>query len=175
MKLHLTFCLAITIALSACRKEERLILDNVERVLPGSWEIESFEISGHGSGVTYDGVDFYHDTIMYGVGEIDISSFRIQELDLQNPDAPPVPCVVSVGNEVFPYQIDHIFISGEDAFGGFRSSVTGVDTIDTLGEQFLSSSRIFNNNYYIVVVSEEHVRLEKGNDREGHVIVLRRL
>jgi hypothetical protein len=174
--MHKYILLAVAVStVLACDKDERQLLNRTEDILPGSWYIESVRLPGNGHGITYAGVTFYHDTILYDIGTIDISSFDIQQLDLQNPNPPPVPCVLSVFNEVFPYQVDRLFISVDEAFGSFSSSAQGVNIIDTPGEIFLSDSRIFRNNYYIVIVAVDHIRLERGNDREGHVITLKRI
>ncbi|HZY10423.1 MAG TPA: hypothetical protein VFF29_04650 [Bacteroidota bacterium] len=168
--------LLLTLALSfSCNLEEGRLLNRVEDVLPGNWHIESVELPGYGLGITYEGNTFYNDTILYDVGTIEIAPFDIEKLDLQNPNAPPVPCLLTIKTEAFPYQIKRLFISGDEAFSNFGYAGEGVNIIDTPGEEFIWSSDIFDNNYYIVIIDDNHIRLEKGNNRDGHVLTLERM
>ena len=168
--------LFLTLPLSfSCNLEEGRLLNRSEDVLPGTWQIESVALPGYGLGITYEGNTFYGDTILYDVGEIEIEQFQSSRLDLQSTDGYHVPCTLTLKNEIFDYRIDRLFISGDELFAGFRPSGEGVNIIDTPGEEFLSTSHIFNNNYYIVIIDDNHIRLEKGNNRQGHVLTLERM
>lgn len=173
MKSTTTALLLVAICLS-CNREEQHLITLAETVLPGKWRIEAVEIPGN-CGMIYQGTSIRTDTIIFDVGTIEIDQFSIATLDFDY-EIPGVNCSVNIMNEEFPYMIKHIFITGSEIFAYFRwNGPQGVFEISTPGKEFLSSSHIFNENYYVVVEDNNHIQLEKGNDREGRVIHMVRM
>ena len=157
-----------------CNREEQHLLSTAETVLPGNWYIEAVELPGT-YGTTYQGSTIRSDTIIFDVGTIEIDQFSIAELEFDYA-VPGVNCSVEILNEEFPYMIKHIFISGSEIFAYFRwNGPQGAFEISTPVEEFIWSSHIFNANYYVVVKDNDHIQLEKGNDRERHVIHMVRM
>lgn len=167
--------LCITLLLG-CNQEEKHLIRSAELVLPGEWHIETVELPKFAQGVTYQGNTIFSDTILHDLGEIYIPEIDAFSFSLSNTNPPPVPCVLTIEQEVFDYQITRVFIVGKmEIFSTFDPAPHGISIVDTPGEEFLFSSRIFKDNYFIVIVDKNHVRLERGNDREDQVIVLKRI
>ncbi len=176
MKTNHIFSLLITAMTLGCIKEETGLLHSAEKVVPGIWQIESVQLPRNGSGVTYQGNTFIADTTLFDVGRIEINNFSTDTLSPQINDQHRVKCVVTIGNETFPFCINHLGLSGSEIFSGFEwNGPPGIDTIDTPGEQFIWSAFIFNNNYIIQIVNEDNIVLRKASDQNGHVITLKRM
>jgi hypothetical protein len=152
------------------------LLSQAESALPGSWHIESIRLPGYGLGITYQGQTFYSDTILYEVGELEITSFSGDTLSYSDSQFGNVECTLLMDNQVFPVGIRTLFISGDEIFSGFEyNGPEGTFPIVTNAEKFFWSSNIFNNNYFIRIIDEDYVQLAKANDSDDHVITLRRL
>ena len=163
--------------LLGCTNERMKLLSEAEKVLPGNWRIESVRLPKDGLGITYQGNTFIADTILFEVGSIEINNFSADTLPhLANHQHGKVKCNLTIGNEVFPIAITRLFISGDEIFSGFEyNGPHGTFPINTDGEKFFWSSRIFNDNYIITIINEDKVELGKSNDRHDHVITLNRL
>lgn len=158
-----------------CASDQVQLLRQSEDVLPGDWNIVSIQLPKYGTGVTYQGNTFITDTILYDVGSIYISEFSADTLSLQNISQSVVSCTLQIGDEYFPYGLDALFISGDEIFSGFTyNGPAGIDTINTPGKAFIWSSYVFNNNYFISILDENHVVLSKASDRNNHKITLQR-
>lgn len=173
MKSTISILVFVAIFLS-CNQEEQHLLSSAEAILPGNWYIEAVELPAN-SRITYQGNSIRTDTILFDVGTIEIGPFSIADLD-QDYEVPGVNCTATILNEVFPYMIKHIIIAQSEIFVYFRwNGPYGVYEINTPGEEFIWSSFIFNNSYYVVVTDNDHIQLEKANDRESHVIHMSRM
>lgn len=157
-----------------CNREEKHLIATAETVLPGNWHIEAVELRGN-YGIKYEGSPIRSDTIINDLGTIEIDKFSVAALDYDY-EVPGVSCRVEILNEEFPFMIKQIIITGSEIFGYFRWNLPeGVHEFDSTTEEFVWSSRIFNNNYYVVIKNNNSIQLEKANNRKGHVIYLERM
>src|SRR5687767_10522770 len=165
--------LSILFIVIGCSNERIRILNQAEDVMPGNWHIESVRLPRYGQGVTYQGNTFMSDTILFDIGTFEIEPFSADSL---KPGLPAkVKCNLIIDNEDFPFSINTLVASGEDIFTfiGFNGP-EGTFPITTLAEKFIWSSYIFMDNYFIKIIDEDHIELQRANQRSEHVITLKR-
>ena len=173
MKTKLFLMLFSISLMVSCSKDEN-ILQQAERLLPGTWAIVSVELPKYGLGVSYQGNTFVADTVLFGVGNIGISDFSLGQLSSFHDQADNVVCELNIGSEGYPYSLNELFLSGDELFSQFRyNGPEGSFPIETPEEQFIFSSFIFNNNYVIEILDSDHLKLSKANDAR-HIISLTR-
>ena len=127
-------------------------------------------------GITYQGNTFYVDTILFDIGSIEIPEFSGDTLNSINLNPGKVRLTVTIENESFPYSINSLTTSGDEIFSIIRyNGPPGSFPIDTPGEKFLWSTFVFNSNYVITIIDNDHIELAKANDKNDHVITLKRL
>lgn len=178
MKLLSLLLLLTVLLFTNCNKEERELLENAENVLPGKWNISQFELGpGNSSEIRYERRLIPNDTILQDIGSISIDEFSIDSLGLDDGGirSAQILCELSIGQEQFSYSMKSLFISGEELFARFESNRIGIDTINTVGEEFLSSSNIFFDNYYIFILDNNNVELQESNGISRHSIKLTRM
>jgi hypothetical protein len=171
-EIRLTLVILSTIAfLYACSNDTHQFSSNIEQVLPGKWRIESVYLPAINEGITYQGKTFYRDTTLFEIGEMEFSSFQFYS-GLDFPVSTNVNGNLKIEDENFPFIINNLII--DVSIHGFLSLdlPEGVDTIDTPGEEFVWSSRIFNANYRVLVDGDHHVQLESY---KNHVIDLEKI
>lgn len=163
----------ILLSIFSCSTERMQILDKAEKILPGNWKIESVQLPRDHNGVTYQGITFFTDTILYDVGSLELAEFSADTLSHEGDGK--VSCNVSIGADHFPFSLNFLTISGENIFTRFQyNGAHGIHYPNTPGEEFIWSSLIFNNNYVITIINNNLVELAKANEQHDNVITLRR-
>lgn len=175
MPYRLLLPIFLLVSLMSCSADRLKLYEEAEQILPGEWAIESIQLPAYGPGITYQGNTFVVDTILFDVGSVVISDFTVDHLNKLSDYDTDIICTVTIGNEDFPFKIAHLSVSKDEWFSQFEyNGPDGSFPIVTPGEQFIWSSHVFNNNYIINVIDEDHIQLLKANDRDDDIISLSR-
>jgi len=159
----------------SCTADTHQFTSDFQQILPGKWQIESIQLQFRSDGITYQGNTFYHDTTLLDVGEIEFGSFGFREFSWDQPVTTSIAGNLKIENESFPFVIDELILSGHEIFGFFYLDQNSwIDSIDTPGEEFVSSAHLFNSNYWVTMTGESHIRLETFNST-GHVMEMEKI
>jgi len=165
--------LSITAFLFACSNDTHQYSSNIEQVLPGKWRIESVYLPAVSEGITYQDKTFFQDTTLLDVGEIEFTPFEFYSSEWYTPVSTTIVGYLKIDNESFLCFFNNLIIDHGTVHGFFSLGVSEeIDTIDTPGEEFVWSSRIFNANYRLLFDGDQHVQLESFRD---HVIDLQKI
>ncbi len=174
LKQILLFLPYLFVLLSCSDKHE--YSSDIEQIFPGRWRIVSFNVEPGSDGITYQGQTFFQDTILTDIGEIEIQPFEFEVRNSGSPVSYDVDCTVKIGDEEFPYRIDHMYVWGDDMLGDFEINLPpGAHPISTPGEEFIWSSNIFNRNYFIIIEDANHLRFDNGTSNRSQVIELEKI
>jgi hypothetical protein len=170
MKLKYKYFFFILILFSGCENDTYQFTTNLEQVLPGRWLITSIQLPAIEQGIEYQGKFIFHDTTLTDVGEFEFGKFDFYGIDSDFAISSNVTCNFKIANEDFPFIVNNFSISSGEMRGFFSQIIAGgIDIIDTPEEEFVSSSRILNNNYSVFMIDTQNVRLESFR---GHLIEL---
>lgn len=177
MKFKLVLIIVSIIGLvSGCTNDTHQFSSTAEEILPGRWRIESVVLPANPEGITYQGNTFFNDTVLFDIGEFEFGTFDFYDGALDFPVTTPIACNLNLENENFAFVINNLIISHGEMHGSFNQIIPGgIDTIDTPGEEFVWSSRVFANNYSVFTDGTHHVRLEKWDWPISSVIELEKL
>lgn len=165
--------LSTSLVFIACSNDTHQFSSTLEEVLPGKWQIASIYLPADNEGITYQGQTFFEDTTLFDVGEVAFNPFFFYTSAWYVPVSSTVHGTIKLEDEIFPFEINNLILSS-DGIHGFLNPVinNGIDTIDTPGEEFIWSSKILSNNYWIWTDGEQHIRLESFRN---HVIDLEKI
>ncbi|MEO0471191.1 MAG: hypothetical protein AAF206_16300 [Bacteroidota bacterium] len=148
------FCLSLfsLLSLTSCDREEINLLDEVERVLPGTWQIDSIYVVP-GTEINYFGQVITEPTTISNLGEWRVPSFDTEDLDLSTNVEASIASVLVMQGEETALPVDKLFLSQGEYFAYFRAS----SAIETPIEQFVSDVRLFRRNVYIDLIDDDRI------------------
>ena len=159
------------VLLFSCDKSIDVKSQNVKKILPGRWSIESFNLSANGTGTWLNGRLIYTDTVLTNFGIIEIPN-----LDEFNGDYSPyykyIDCVYSLNNEQATINITRLFGNRQGTIVSFflSSYIIGSD----LGN-YLNTSYMWSRNCIVNIDHENFIRLSDSNHPDKYQIILKRL
>jgi len=167
----ITIVLATQLFLN-CKKNDEKPLKLIEQKLPGKWNIESVSIPGWGGGVKYKGETFYHDTILYNIGYLEIPPFSTDLLDLNSISDSIYQCTLIIESDTFIIHLEQLFMSDADYFVYFRQEFSDLFLTQNQNAAFLSSSRLLNFNSWLYIVNDNQIRIKKASGNDDYTIIL---
>jgi hypothetical protein len=162
----------VYLLLSSCAKNDGNSLRFIEQKLPGKWNIESVTIPSWGSGIKYKGETFYHDTILYDIGSLEIPPFSTDLLDLNSKADSTYRCNLIIEGDTFNILIEHLFMSGSDYFVYFRQGYSDLFGTENQNAAFLSTSRLFNFNAYLFIINDNQIRIKRASGDDDYTVML---
>ncbi len=153
----------------SCKKNDGAeLLREVENVLPGQWEFESFYIRKQSNSFVYKGDTIGGDTtVSINIGTLEFPTFSADSLDSQNgfDDNQGVSfSLEGKDNSLFEYKMPNLWYNSNGIFVYFRD----VNSVDKEGElsDFLSWANIFTVNGYMTIEDSKHITISSDSDKE---------
>jgi hypothetical protein len=162
----------VYLLISSCAKNDEKALSLIEQKLPGKWNIESVTILSLGSGINYQGETFYHDTILYDIGSLEIPIFSTDLLDLNSFADSAYKCKLIIEGDTFNIRIEHLFMSGSDYFVYFRHGYSDLFGTENQNAAFLNTSRLLNFNAYLFIINDNQIRIKRASGNADYTVML---
>jgi hypothetical protein len=172
VKPFLLFCILLLTCLSCVKNHDEEDLKAIQSILHGIWHIQECHIPKYGSGVYIGGEIVKKDTLLYGMGDLDIPEFNIFNLDLNSQIKDTLVMTFIYKDERIPVLVPHLFLAGREYVAYFR----GTTFLETEGEKFVNSRYPFRQNYLIEVVDRNHIMIKDLQSRSdvSNYMVLKR-
>ena len=170
-RITLLAIVGVMAALTSCNKEENNRLQEIERILPGEWRIDSLQILGSAN-VTLNGEQVKSDIIIRNIGALFIPKFDTGRLSLNVNPAEPVEAIMEVNGVDLFLDIEKLFLSGGEYFAYLRLRENNLSTPQG---SFIWDTKLFYNNSYIDVISNDRIEFRKASGEPGNKVFLSRL
>ena len=158
-----------------CNKDNtnEIKLSEIEKTLPGTWLIESFQIPKYGYGFYYKGDTIKKDTILYNIGEVEFPQFSTDTLSL-NSNSSNLKFNFKINEDIFILTIEKLFLSGDNYFLYFRNSIPASNSVNIENLNFIESSNIFNFNAYLYIEDNNNISIHDASQNDTYIITLKR-
>ena len=85
-----------------------------------------------------------------------------------------IDCELIVDGEAFPFSMNNIFLSGKELWTNFGPNrPPGVYPIETLQQEFCSSSTIFRGNYVVYINDIDHMVFVRSTSGKNSIYMSR--
>lgn len=162
----------------SCTNEDQVLLDEIERVLPGDWHVDSYKMPAYGMGIRYQGDTIFTDTILYDFADVYIPPFSTDTLNYISSRFGIHECSFYMDNQSLPFVIESISADygTDDYFVYFRDYNYGWANTGTDAEKFFADSRIFFDNLIVVVHDDNSISIHEpfSGEHDGKIITLSR-
>ncbi|GLR16235.1 hypothetical protein [Portibacter lacus] len=173
MKIGLYVFLILMISLS-CNREQRQLEALVEDILPGEWDILSFEFNGVYKNHEKDEV-YPSDTTFYDLGSILIPEFEMDTLALNGGgNGVGIDChIIALGSSE-TFKIERLFTAGDElVMAYFRTKGSGIFPVNTELTNLIEFSDLFWQNMYMNIENKNLVNFISTNN-ERIILTLQR-
>lgn len=147
----ISLILLFVVSFVSCENEEDELLAEIERVLPGDWNIDSVRVLGNPD-LVYQGIPIPRDTSLSDIGLISIPSFNIASLSLEDKSSEFVEAELLIGQKLLYFNIEKLLLSEDFYFAYLRQS-SNLD-VDSPEGQFIQESSLFNTNHYLQLIDD---------------------
>lgn len=159
------------LALMSCHREERLLLRKAEKVLPGSWLIESIDINPDPI-LFHDGAQIINDTILYDVGIMQIPEFSTDSLEL-GIELRPLVMRLEINDKAMQVNMDRLFLTTDDEYFVYWRTDENADWSGEEGK-FVTSSELFDRNHVMEIIDDDHIEFVPANgDTDQRITLIR--
>lgn len=163
----------VFIGFSCVKNHDQEDLKALETLLPGLWHIQECHIPKYGLGVHIGGEIVKKDTLLLGIGDLDIPNFNIHNLDLNSQVKDTLIINFIYKEEVIPLLVPNIFLAGVDYIAYFR----GTPYSETEGENFLNNPGPFRQNNLIEIINRNRIiikDLRSKSDESNYMVLIRK-